>query len=89
MALTEYQLSADVVSLLDYLLGTILDGRTPTSRTASSVLPAGSRKISAITPEEKAAGVRNISSQWMVVSGKTTARTPISTARSAEPGLGR
>ncbi|MFI7670038.1 SDR family oxidoreductase [Nocardia sp. NPDC049526] len=63
-ALTEYQVPADVVSLLDYLFGTILDGRN--SKTADGVQHALGREpkdFRDYADETAAAGIWNISSE--------------------------
>ncbi|WP_405167026.1 NmrA family NAD(P)-binding protein [Nocardia sp. NBC_01499] len=60
-ALTDYQVPADVVSLLDYLFGTILDGRN--SKTADGVQRALGREPKDFTEyarETAATGVWNI-----------------------------
>ncbi|WP_063046733.1 NAD(P)H-binding protein [Nocardia pseudovaccinii] len=63
-ALTEYQVPADVVSLLDYLFGTILDGRN--SKTADGVQRALGREpkdFRDYADETAATGIWNISSE--------------------------
>ncbi|WP_062982706.1 SDR family oxidoreductase [Nocardia anaemiae] len=63
-ALTEYQVPADVVSLLDYLFGTVLDGRN--SKTADGVRRALGREpkdFRDYAEETAAAGMWNISSE--------------------------
>ncbi|WP_433522932.1 SDR family oxidoreductase [Nocardia pseudovaccinii] len=63
-ALTEYQVPADVVSLLDYLFGTILDGRN--SKTADGVQRALGREpkdFRDYADETAAAGIWNISGE--------------------------
>ncbi|MEV5838530.1 NAD(P)H-binding protein [Nocardia sp. NPDC052112] len=63
-ALTEYQLPADVVSLLDYLFGRVLDGRN--SKTADGVRRALGREprdFRDYADETAAAGVWNISGE--------------------------
>ncbi|WP_433757033.1 NAD(P)H-binding protein [Nocardia sp. CA-135398] len=63
-ALTEYQVPADVVSLLDYLFGTVLDGRN--SKTADGVQRALGREpkdFRDYADETAAAGIWNISSE--------------------------
>ncbi|CAM4240788.1 NAD(P)H-binding protein [Nocardia ninae] len=60
-ALTEYQVPADAVSLLDYLFGTILDGRN--SKTADGVRRALGREAKDFTEyarETAATGIWNI-----------------------------
>ncbi|MFE9325796.1 NAD(P)H-binding protein [Nocardia sp. NPDC052278] len=63
-ALTEYQVPADVVSLLDYLFGTILDGRN--SKTADGVqraLGRAPKDFRDYADETAATGIWNISSE--------------------------
>ncbi|WP_327095704.1 NAD(P)H-binding protein [Nocardia vinacea] len=63
-ALTEYQVPADVVSLLDYLFGTILDGRN--SKTTDGVQRALGREPKGFrdyADETAATGIWNISSE--------------------------
>ncbi|MFI9406719.1 SDR family oxidoreductase [Nocardia sp. NPDC052316] len=63
-ALTEYQVPADAVSLLDYLFGTILDGRN--SKTADGVRRALGREPKDFTEyarETAATGIWNIQGQ--------------------------
>ncbi|MEV4126358.1 NAD(P)H-binding protein [Nocardia sp. NPDC049707] len=63
-ALTEYQVPSDVISLLDYLFGTVLDGRN--TKTADGVQRALGREpkdFRDYAVETAAAGVWNISSE--------------------------
>ncbi|WP_433624229.1 NAD(P)H-binding protein [Nocardia sp. CA-120079] len=63
-ALTEYQVPADVVSLLDYLFGTILDGRN--AKTADGVqraLGRAPKDFRDYADETAATGIWNISSE--------------------------